>query len=342
LTILASGDTIKLVGLATEFKRIRAASGRNTLLRRVARTLWPLNPLRFIKAVWRDTATEVRAAFVAVSSIAFLSCFVFAYALDLNPLDAIYFVLTTMTTVGYGDITPKEGPTWALVLGCFLMLDGVVWMVLMYVLVTDYLVSARLEQASRRGGPDEGHTVVVGVGDVGLRTTEDLVGAKLPVVVVDADGDARNFRTAVRKSPAIVGDARDLDVLHRARVRNADSVVATTGDDAVNLSIGVAARSINPRIRVVLRIVDADFALKLSSSQALDRLISPAARTSPSFVGAALFPGAITSFVHNGQLISLLQRPPTGDEAGIDVEGLRFTVCFKPLQDATAGKYYEV
>jgi Trk K+ transport system NAD-binding subunit len=124
-------------------------------------------------------------------------------------------------------------------------------------------------------------------------------------------------------------------------VKNADAIVATTSDDAANLSIGVAARSVNPRIRVVLRIADAEFARKLATSKALDRLISTPATSAPAFVGAAIHPGAVSSFVHNGRLITLIESQGTNADA-IMVQNAFFEIRSVALNDDEIGSYFEV
>ena len=52
------------------------------------------------------------------------SVFVFQSALHLRWVDAIYFVVTTATTTGYGDISLKDGPDWLKLFGCLVMLAG--------------------------------------------------------------------------------------------------------------------------------------------------------------------------------------------------------------------------
>jgi voltage-gated potassium channel len=52
--------------------------------------------------------------------------------------------------------------------------------------------------------------------------------------------------------------------LEAAGVRRASSIILCIQDDAVNLKIALKARSLNPDIRVIIRIFDDDFAQALS------------------------------------------------------------------------------
>ena len=74
----------------------------------------------------------------------------------------------------------------------------------------------------------------------------------------------------------VVGDAADLDVVTRAGLREAPSVVLTTNDDATNIFLAIYCRRLNPTARIVSRITEewnleaihragADFALSHGS-----------------------------------------------------------------------------
>ncbi|CAN5536487.1 hypothetical protein BH11ARM1_BH11ARM1_03470 [soil metagenome] len=300
------GDTVKIVGLAAEIRKVKEREQHLSFKQWFRKNVSPLNPLRFVSMVWRDTTSEVRGSFVSISLTILVSVFVFGYGLKLSALDAIYFVMETVTTVGYGDITPRSGPTWVIILSFFLMLLGVVWMVLMYVIVTDYLVAARLDQVSgRRGGPDGGHTIIVGIGDVGLRAAESLAYAGFPVIAVDRDLSGQHFRVATSRLATLVGDGREREILTRAKVESADAIIAITGDDATNLSIALEAKKLNPKIRAVLRISDSQLAEKVNLTNLLDGALSAKFLTAPTFAGAAAFPKVISSFVLEDHLIAI-------------------------------------
>jgi Trk K+ transport system NAD-binding subunit len=66
--------------------------------------------------------------------------------------------------------------------------------------------------------------------------------------------EALRERTAAIASELFVGDAADRDVLMRAGLAEAPSVVITTNDDAMNIYLTVYCRRLNPELRIVSRI----------------------------------------------------------------------------------------
>ncbi|MDD1661281.1 MAG: potassium channel family protein, partial [Methanomicrobiales archaeon] len=62
--------------------------------------------------------------YLAVLGLAFLAGVIGSMAIEgLSPLDAVYFVIATLTTVGYGDITPKTAA--GKVLAVFIIFAGI-------------------------------------------------------------------------------------------------------------------------------------------------------------------------------------------------------------------------
>ena len=95
----------------------------------------------------------------------------------------------------------------------------------------------------------------------------------------------------------MIGDGREPETLIRAGVEHAKAIVVLTPIDAVNLGIGLTAKELNPNIRVILSIFDADFAEKVCSIKEIDSALSAPVLAAPSFVGAALYKNAVASFL---------------------------------------------
>jgi voltage-gated potassium channel Kch len=266
-------------------------------------------PLRHTaRKLWFQTSAELRIALAIVFWLTVISVGIFKVGMGLSLVDAIYYVITTLTTTGYGDITPREASVWLKLYACFVMILGSASIAILYSIVTDYIVSARLQQfVGGQRVPDAGHVIVVGVGDVGFRVINELerMGAKL--VVVDADVNAPHLATVRSRAPVVIGDARDAETLMRAGVDRAIAVVATTQDDAVNLSIGLAAEGIRPEVRSVLRLFDGNFANKVQSVLNIDAAMSASRIAAPAFVSAALHEEMKAAFVLHGRLFSIVK-----------------------------------
>jgi Trk K+ transport system NAD-binding subunit len=265
-----------------------------------------LGVLKTLRGIWSSSPRALRGVFLLLVGLIALSVFVFQFFMKLSLVDAFYFIVTTVTTTGYGDISTKDAGTALKLYSCAVMLLGSVTMAILYSFATDFVVSERVRTAlGRMPTTAEGHVVVVGIGNVGLRTLDALEGHGVEVVAVDREADGA-FAAAVRtRCPFIAGDARQAATLGAAGVERALAVVTATGDDAVNLAVCLEARRLAPKVRTVARLFDADFASKVQSSGLVDVALSPSRIAAPSFVAAALFPDALAGFAEKDALMVL-------------------------------------
>ena len=88
----------------------------------------------------------------------------------------------------------------------------------------------------------EGHIVVCGLGDLGLRLVLDGRQRRKFVVAIEK-GAGRGALESARKSGALVleGDARDLSQLRQARIERAEFIVAACRNDQTNIAIAALA-----------------------------------------------------------------------------------------------------
>lgn len=263
-----------------------------------------------VRRFWEQAPRLLKAVSLVILALTLVSVFVFQVGLKLSMVDALYFVIATVTTTGYGDITPKEGSPLLKAYACVLMLLGSAGIATLYSLITDFIVSARFDELlGRRIAGMRGHVVVVGLGNVGFRTTENLIGMGSKVAVVDLDSDAPYRQLLDKKIVFTAGDGRDAEALERAGARFAKAVIAATQNDAVNLSTGLAARSLNPHARVIVRIFDAGFARKVEEVRVVDMAMSASRIAAPGFVGATLFPEALLCYVHGDRFCIVREGP---------------------------------
>jgi len=82
--------------------------------------------------------------------------------------------------------------------------------------------------------------VIVGVGDIGRELAENLIrrGGN-EVVLVDSDGERCEQLAAELDALVLHGDGTDPELLKKARVAEADALIATTGSDAINTVIAM-------------------------------------------------------------------------------------------------------
>jgi len=261
-----------------------------------------------LRTAWANSPKALRSVFWLLAALTALSVVVFRFGMEppISLVEALYFTATTVTTTGYGDITPRGAGAAMMIYGSLFMLLGSVTMAVLYSFATSFVVSEQLRrELGRPPIPRGGHVIVVGMGNVGYRTWGALRRADREVVAVDLSATGELSTAVSANHPFVSGDARVSATLNAACVAHAAAIVATTGDDAANLAIALAARRLSPKIRTVVRVFDADFASKLEDGRLVDLAISTSRVAAPTFAAAALFDDVAVGFEEEQKLVAL-------------------------------------
>jgi Trk K+ transport system NAD-binding subunit len=239
-------------------------------------------------------ADPIFKVILAVAIVMFVvSTFFFALSLHKDPLTSAYFVITTMTTVGYGDITPLDSGPAAKVFAMLIMVSGVAFSGIFIAFATSALTQAQFNatQGLRKIRARD-HVIVCGAGAVGSTVIDYLAGLGKRVVVVDASPDPLLIESSRYKSfDVLTGDSTRDQTLDLCSVGQARSVVALTDSDTSNLEVVLGARARAPEIPVILRVQDAAFAESIARQFAITTTFSTTALAAPAFAGLSRFPG---------------------------------------------------
>lgn len=312
--IVVTGDRIKLVGINEAFGDVAPRSYlavkkvvvQRDPLEQLLHALDPRPLIKFLELVVKNVSLPLKTAFLLIFSLTIISVAVFSLGMKLPLIDAFYFVITTVTTTGYGDITPRGEAAWLKVYASLLMVLGSAGVALIYSIITDYIVTNRFQQiVGRQRIPEGEHVIVVGLGNVGYRTVAELERIQARVVGVDVNANTSLLEGVRSKTPVVIGDAREAETLRRAGIEKAAAVIAVTSSDAVNLSVALLAHRLNPNARTVVRTFDADLARKVERSLDIDVAMSASHLAAPTFVAAALYEGVVSAFEARGRLFVL-------------------------------------
>ncbi|MBL8152107.1 MAG: potassium channel family protein, partial [Blastocatellia bacterium] len=197
-------------------------------------------------------------ALTVITLIASFAVVYFHYADKLSWIDSIYFVVTMMCTVGFGDINLKDSSTMSKVIGIILMLVSFTTTAAIFALITDSLLRHRIVLTfGSRKVKVSNHIIVVGCGSVGSKVVDELIRLKEAVVAIDNQPSGRYMPAVFSKRvPTIIGDARSGQILKSANIEKAKAILSVTNDDLTNLEVGLNAKFYNPNLRVILRIYD--------------------------------------------------------------------------------------
>jgi Trk K+ transport system NAD-binding subunit len=171
-----------------------------------------------------------------------------------------------------------------------MMLVGTGVIGISYALLNDLILGTRLRQLWRTAPiPQRHHYIICGLGGVGVQIVNQLHANGCDVVVIERDSDNR-FLSAVHtlKIPVIHGDASLPAILQAANVDQAEALLAVTSSDVANLEIALTAKGLAPKLPVIVRNQDPQFAPLAQQVFDFEAVLSPAELAAPSFAAAAL------------------------------------------------------
>lgn len=169
-------------------------------------------------------------------------------------LDAFYYATVTLSTTGYGDITPVSETA---------RLTNTIVITPLRLLFLIVLVGTTIEVLTERSRNQfryarwrrrvKKHTVVIGYGMKGRSAVAALIDqgcSAESIVVVDTDGVSIKAATG-DGCVGVVGDARREEVLRRAAVPSAQRVIVATDRDDTSVLVTLTARRLAPTATIV-------------------------------------------------------------------------------------------
>ena len=149
------------------------------------------------------------------------------------------------------------------------------------------------------------HIVLIGLGHLGYRIVQQLHKMGKKVVAIEQNPSADTFRAVQgMKIPVVQDDATRLSALSAANVGKASTIILASQNDSMNLQIALKARTLNPKIQVVIRIFDQDFAQALRDQFNFTAL-SATEMAAPVFASAAAGADVTNPISIEGQQLSL-------------------------------------
>jgi len=215
-----------------------------------------------------------------------------------NVWDAFYMTITTVTTVGYGEVHPLSRPGQAFTV--VLLVGGVGAALYTFTLLATAVVEGGLPKRLQRRRQQRmletisDHFIICGYGRIGSIVAHQFRRQQIPYVVVERD--VERVQAAIEDGAlAVEADASREDVLKRVGIARARGLIAAVGTDAENVYAVLSARVMRPDLYIIGRAETEDATAKLRRAGA-DRVISPYQIGAVQIAQTALRPAVVDFF----------------------------------------------
>jgi voltage-gated potassium channel len=241
---------------------------------------------------------------------------------DITLLDAAYYSAVSLSTTGYGDITPISNGAR---LFNFLVITPlrVLFLIVLIGTTLEALTARTREefQIRRWRSRVRQHVVVCGFGTKGRSAIRALRASGTPddhIVVVDPDPRAIEEANLAGLT-GIVGDAGRTEVLRRASVERARAVIVAANRDDAAVLITLTVRQLNPMVPITTSVREEENADLLRHSGATNVITTSA--TAGRLLGVSTDAPQVIAVVEDlltgGEGLDMLQRRATADEVGL-------------------------
>lgn len=203
---------------------------------------------------------------------------------------ALYYSMVTMSTVGYGDITPQT--SGAMLFTVSIIVLGVAVFATSLTAVIAPAVTRSVQRIVHREGRRmrrEKHYVVIGNTSLSVNTWRELVKRGLPVTRLVREAPAAG---TLEDADVVVGDPSSVDVLRQAGADRAEAVLAMLDDDSENAFVVLAVKELGGTVRTIAAVNDARHLSRVE-------LVQPDMVIAPQVLG-----GELTAMLLSGEAIT--------------------------------------
>ncbi len=221
--------------------------------------------------------TKLYTAMFLLILVFLIGIFGFRYFSDYTWIDAIYMTVITITTVGFGEVQPLDPFdkvfTSILILSSIFIVGYAISVITEYLLSKNNIGNLKQKRMEKKIAKLKNHIIVCGYGRNGKQAAHKLHAYKKPFVVVEKDEDTVE-RYANDEYLFVLGNANEDEILKKAGVERASTMICALPSDADNLFIVLSARQINKELQIISRASEETTLKKLKLAGA-DNVIMP-------------------------------------------------------------------
>jgi voltage-gated potassium channel len=201
----------------------------------------------------------------------------FKFISNVSFIDALYMTVITVSTVGFREIHPFSETeklfTIFLILTSLGVLGYVISVISEYIANNKLVEELKLKKVEKQIKKLANHTIICGYGRNGKQAVSKLKSYKKSCVVIENDEDVL-LELKEANIPYIHGDATNDQMLIKAGIEKANSLITVLSNDADNLFVAISARQLKKDLVIISRASDDSSSKKLKIAGA-DKIIIP-------------------------------------------------------------------
>jgi len=196
-----------------------------------------------------------KALFLLIVLIA-IGVFGYMYFSNDTFINALYMTVITITTVGFGEVHPLSQEervfTIFLILMSVTTLGYTASIVTQHIASGEFLKKLKIKKVQKKIEELNDHAVVCGYGRNGKQAVTKLSKFNRPLIIIENDPE-RIAEIEEDNLLYVKGDATVDEILIRAGIDKAGSLITTLPSDADNLYVVLSARQLNKKLTIVSR-----------------------------------------------------------------------------------------
>ncbi len=200
--------------------------------------------------------SKINTAFMLLIIILIIGVIGFKVMSGYSWLDALYMTVITITTVGFGEVSPLDEEakifTIFLILTSFVVVGYSIKVITEYILTKNNVEELKQKKMQKKIDNLKDHIVICGYGRNGKQAATKLMAYKKDFVVIERDKElVDKFQSDM--VPFVIGNANEDEILIQAGIERASCLIAALPNDADNLFVVLSARQINGKMNIISR-----------------------------------------------------------------------------------------
>ena len=199
--------------------------------------------------------SKITVALLLLLVVFMTGIFGFRFFSDYSWIDAIYMTVITITTVGYGEVMPLSPSEKIFV--SLLIISSIFIVGYAISVITEYILSKnigvlRQKKVQRKLESMHNHIIVCGFGRNGKQAAQKLLAYNRPFVIIEKNEEVID-RFSDENTLFILGNAIEDEILLKAGIERASTLICATPSDADNLFVVLSARQMNKNLKIISR-----------------------------------------------------------------------------------------